>query len=153
MLTKDMVKRNKPTHISKLLNILGPCCTKHQCLSIRTNLTDDLADLRLETHIQHTISFIHDQVRYAAQVRPLGLKHINQPTRSSDHNFNTPLQVANLRTLRSTTINGSVANTGIRTRDPTLVNDYSNVDGRVMHTQTWYIPAGSERRALAWAQG
>jgi len=39
-------------------HLLGPGSAEHQHLAIRTNLLDDFADLRLETHVQHSVSFV-----------------------------------------------------------------------------------------------
>jgi hypothetical protein len=82
---------NLNTHIRKLLHVLWPRRTKHKSLTIWSNLRDDLSNLGLETHVQHTISFIHDQICYTAKVCLLGFEHINQSAGSGNDDFNSTL--------------------------------------------------------------
>jgi hypothetical protein len=51
---------NRTLHktISQPFNFLWPSSTKHTQLSTCTNLTKNLSNLRLKTHIQHPISLI-----------------------------------------------------------------------------------------------
>lgn len=42
----------------KRLHLLRPRGTPHERLPVRANLTHDLADLGLEPHVQHAVSFI-----------------------------------------------------------------------------------------------
>ena len=37
-------------------HFLGPCGAEHQHLTVGTNLLDNFADLRFETHVQHSVS-------------------------------------------------------------------------------------------------
>lgn len=101
-------------YISQFLNVLGPSGTKHESLTVWTNLADDLSDLRLKTHVQHAIGFIHDKVSDTTKVSLLGFQHINQTTRSSNDNLDATLKVTNLRTFRSTAIDSGVANARVR---------------------------------------
>lgn len=78
-------------------------------MSIRANLSNDLPNLRLETHVKHTISLVHDQVGNATEVGLLRLEHVDQSTGSGNHDLDTALQVANLRALRRTAIDSGVS--------------------------------------------
>lgn len=98
------------TYSSELLDVLRPSCTEHERLTIWPNLTNNLADLRLETHVEHTIGLVQHEVRDAAEVGFLCLEHINETTGGSDDNLNTSLEIANLRTFGGTTVDGSVSN-------------------------------------------
>ena len=74
------------------------------------DLTDDLVNLRLKTHVKHAISLIHDQVSHLSQVRLLCFKHVNQITWSSNDDFEASLQIMDLRAFGCPTIDDSVAN-------------------------------------------
>ena len=54
--------------LGELLDFLGPSGGPHQHLAIGTNLTQNLSDLRLEAHIQHSISFVQDHVGTATEI-------------------------------------------------------------------------------------
>ena len=100
-------------YVREFLDVLRPGSREHQRLSIGTNLSNDLPDLRLETHVKHTIRLVHDKVGDATKVGLLGLKHVDQPTRSGDHDLDTALQVTDLRTLGCTTVDSSVPDFGV----------------------------------------
>jgi hypothetical protein len=138
------------SYIGKLLDILGPRSTEHERLTIRPDLRNDLSDLRLETHVQHTVCLIQDKVRDAAKVGLLGFQHVDETTGSGDDDFDTSGEVTNLRTLGSATINCSVANPRVRTNEC----QNSNPDQvKEILTQTWCTLVGSERRAHELVQG
>ena len=54
-----------------------------------TDLFDDLADLWLKTHVQHSVSFIQNQVGGSAQVGAVGLQEVNQTTRGGNADLRT----------------------------------------------------------------
>ena len=91
------------------MHVLRPRCAKHESLPVRANLRYDLAYLRLETHVKHTIRLVQDKVGDATEVGLRGLKHVDQPTRSGDHDLDTALEVTDLGTLGRTTVDGSVS--------------------------------------------
>jgi hypothetical protein len=74
-------------------------------------LANDLANLWLETHVEHTISFIKDEICNTAKVSLSGLEHVNQATWGCDANFYAFGKVTNLRTTRDTAVNAGVADT------------------------------------------
>lgn len=41
----------KETYVGEFLHIFGPRCAEHERLTVWANLTDNLADLRLESHV------------------------------------------------------------------------------------------------------
>jgi hypothetical protein len=96
------------------LHVLGPGSTEHESLTVRTNLRNNLANLRLETHVQHTISFVHDKIGNTAQVGLAGFKHIDETTWSGDCDFHAALQVANLGAFWCAAVDGSITDSGIR---------------------------------------
>ncbi|RUP48880.1 hypothetical protein BC936DRAFT_143756 [Jimgerdemannia flammicorona] len=55
------------------LHLLGPGSAPHEGLTVRTDLLNNFADLRLETHVKHAIGFVEHEVGNAAEVRLLGL--------------------------------------------------------------------------------
>mmetsp|Transcript_27527 Transcript_27527/g.63648 ORF Transcript_27527/g.63648 Transcript_27527/m.63648 type:complete len:200 (-) Transcript_27527:1081-1680(-) len=58
------------------LDFLWPCCRPHQGLSIWPNLRHNLANLRLEAHVQHAVCLIQDQVCHPFEVRLASLKEV-----------------------------------------------------------------------------
>ena len=45
--------------LGESLNLLGPGSGEEESLSVGSNLRDNLSDLGLETHVQHSIGLIH----------------------------------------------------------------------------------------------
>jgi hypothetical protein len=45
---------------SQLADILGPSSGPHASLTVRANLSDDLADLGLETHVKHPVGLVEN---------------------------------------------------------------------------------------------
>ena len=69
------------TYTCKFLHILRPSRTEHQSLSIRPDLVNNFANLRLKSHVKHSVGLIHDKVCNSAQIGLATLKHVNQPAR------------------------------------------------------------------------
>lgn len=112
--------------LSESANLLGPGSGPHASLTVRANLADDLADLRLETHVEHTISLIENEVSNAAKVGLAGLEHVNQTTGSGNTHFDTTSEISDLLTLGDTTVDTGVADAR---RLAELVNFGLNLDG------------------------
>ncbi|GKT73889.1 hypothetical protein ColTof4_06311 [Colletotrichum tofieldiae] len=87
-------------------DLLGPSSGPHECLTVRANLANDLANLRLETHVQHAISLVENQVGLAS------LQHVDETSGGCDADLDTAGEVADLRTLGNTTVDAGVANAG-----------------------------------------
>lgn len=96
----------------KLTDLLGPSGGPHASLTVRANLRDDLADLRLETHVQHAIRLVQNEISDTTKVGAASLEHVNQTTGSGNADLNTTAKVADLRALGHTTVDTGVANTG-----------------------------------------
>jgi hypothetical protein len=96
----------------KLTDLLGPGGGPHASLTVGTNLADDLADLGLETHVEHAVSLVEDEVGDAAKVGLAHLEHVDQTTRGSDANLNALSEVANLLALGDTTVDTGVPDAG-----------------------------------------
>jgi hypothetical protein len=79
------------THTGQPLNFLGPSGREHEGLTIWSNLADDLANLGFETHVQHPIGLIKNQVRHSAEVSPASLQHVDETSRGGNHDLNTAL--------------------------------------------------------------
>jgi len=93
------------------LDILGPGRGEKESLSVWTDLPDDLTNLRLETHVQHAVGLVHDEIGDTLQVGLPAFQHVDQTTRRSDDNLATALEIANLLTFGSTTVNCGISNT------------------------------------------
>lgn len=94
----------------QLANLLGPGSGPHASLTVGTNLANDLTNLGLETHVQHAVSLVKDEVGNTTKVSAASLQHINQTTRSGNADLNTTGQIADLRALGNTTVDTGVAN-------------------------------------------
>jgi hypothetical protein len=97
------------TYGSKLLHVFRPRGAEHEGLPIRTDLADNFANLWLKAHVEHAIGFVHYKVGNTTKVGLARLQHVDQATRRSNDNFDTTLQVPNLRTLGSTSVHSRVA--------------------------------------------
>ena len=106
-------------------DLLGPGSGPHASLTVRANLADDLADLRLETHVEHTISLVENEVGNAAKVGLSRLEHVDQTTRSGNTHLDTASEISDLLTLGDTTVDTGVANAR---RFAELVNFGLNLD-------------------------
>lgn len=95
---------------SKSTDFLGPCSRPHASLSVGANLAENLADLWLETHIQHTISLVENEVSITTKVSLSGLQHIDKATWSGNAHFYALSEIADLATLGDTSVDTSVAN-------------------------------------------
>ena len=62
---------------------------KHKRLSIRSDLIDDLSDLRLETHVQHAVGLVQDQIGATMKIGFAGLQEVQKTSRSRDAKFST----------------------------------------------------------------
>ena len=76
---------------------------------VRTNLTDNLADLRFEAHVEHTVGFVHDEVGYAFEIGLTAFEHVNEATGRGHADLDAPLKITDLHALGSTTVDRSIA--------------------------------------------
>lgn len=101
-MTEIATKPNKfyenPT-LKKASKLVSVTVKKSIYLAIRSNLLDDLAYLGLESHIQHPVSFVQNQVGAPLQVGGPLLQEVDEASRSSNDNLNSTLKVACLRAL------------------------------------------------------
>ena len=105
------------------LHFFGPRRREHERLAVRANLLDNLANLRLKAHIQHTVRLIHHQIRHTTQIRLADRQHVNQASWRRNHNLGTTLQCTDLRSLGHTTIHRGRAHTARRAKATALVLD------------------------------
>jgi hypothetical protein len=73
---------------------------------------NDTTNLRFETHVQHTISLIENQVLDVAEGDAATLNQIDKTTRGSYEKIATTLDLTELRTDVGTTINNTRSNPG-----------------------------------------
>lgn len=64
--------------LCEVLHVTGPSSREHEGLSVRSDLTEDLSDLNFETHIEHAISFVQNEIGNTLQVGSVGLQEINK---------------------------------------------------------------------------
>ncbi len=93
----------------EIANLLGPGSGPHESLTIRSDLTDDLANLGLETHVQHAISLVQDEIGDSAKVGLSGLQHVDETAGGGDADLHAAGQVTDLGALGDTTVDARVA--------------------------------------------
>ena len=91
------------------LNVLGPGGREEERLSVRSDLVDNLSDLRLETHVQHSVGLVHNKVGDSTKVGLAGLEHVDESSGRGNADLDTPLQIPNLGALGRTTVDGRVS--------------------------------------------
>ncbi|GIX64294.1 serine beta-lactamase mitochondrial, putative [Babesia caballi] len=88
--------------VGERLHLLGPRGRPHQRLPVRPDLADDLANLRLETHVEHAIGLVQDQVGDAPQVGDVGLEEVDEAAGAGEQNLDaTPQFIHLLSELRA----------------------------------------------------
>jgi hypothetical protein len=97
-------------------------------LTVGTDLLDDLPDLGLETHVEHPVGLVHDEVgntagrgrpsvrvrggygedRDSPEVELATLEHVDETSGGSDDNLGSTLEVTDLSSLGNSSVNASV---------------------------------------------
>jgi hypothetical protein len=94
---------------SQSLNFFGECGAEHEGLSLarwrHVLRFDDAANLRFETHVQHSISFVENQVADLGQRNAGSLNDIDQTAGRGDQNVARTLQLAELKADCCTSVN------------------------------------------------
>src|SRR5277367_1782347 len=81
------------------LHLFGERSTEQDGLTIRTNVTDNLHYLWLESHIELSVCFVENNVRHALQIHnspAICCKQINHPTWCTHHNLRSRFELCNL---------------------------------------------------------
>ena len=133
----------------QLANLLGPCSGPHAGLSVGANLSDDLADLRLETHVKHAVSLVENKVCNAAKVGLSSLKHVDKTSRSGDAHLDTASKVADLGTLGNTSVDAGVSDAGrLSELADFLLNLDSKLTSRCENKNNRAVAGGEERLSV-----
>lgn len=114
--------------VGKRADFLWPCSRPHAGLSVRANLSDNLANLWLETHVKHAIGLVENEVGDTAEVGLSRFQHVDQSTWSSDADFDTTSEVADLLSLGNTSIHTGVSDAG---RLSEFADFLLNLDGQL----------------------
>jgi hypothetical protein len=80
----------------------------HERLAVGPDLRDDLAELRLEAHVEHSVGLVEHEVRHAPQVHHARLEVVDQPAGRCDHDLDAALEVADLLPLRHAAVDARV---------------------------------------------
>eukprot|EP00906_Rhabdomonas_costata_P023867 RCo034394 len=88
----------------QLPHLPWPRGTPHQRLAVCADLADNLADLGLKPHVQHTVGLIQHEVCHPEQVGGSAVQHVDHPAGGANHNVAPPLQVAHLSVLRGPSV-------------------------------------------------
>lgn len=90
-------------------DLFRPCSRPHQSLTVGTNLLNDLANLRLETHVQHAISLVENKIGDSAEIGLASLEHVNKTAGGGNADLYTAAEVTDLGSLGNTAVNAGVA--------------------------------------------
>mmetsp|Transcript_90187 Transcript_90187/g.250584 ORF Transcript_90187/g.250584 Transcript_90187/m.250584 type:complete len:393 (-) Transcript_90187:772-1950(-) len=89
----------------QLLDILGPRCREEERVPSLWNGLQNLPDLRLKTHIQHSVGFIDYQLFHTIELEDITtFDEVIQPPRGRDQVVAPTFQGPNLWALRSATV-------------------------------------------------
>lgn len=90
------------------LDLLGEGGAEHERLSLalasHVALLDNSSDLRFETHVQHPVSLVENNVSDEGESDLAALQEIDQTTGSGDQNVTSSVQISHLRSDISTTV-------------------------------------------------
>mmetsp|Transcript_58700 Transcript_58700/g.138349 ORF Transcript_58700/g.138349 Transcript_58700/m.138349 type:complete len:250 (-) Transcript_58700:86-835(-) len=104
------------------LHLLRPRGSEEQRLPIWPDLAHNLADLRLEAHVQHPVSLVEHEVRNAPEIRRPALEEVDETSRRGDDNLDASSQLASLRALGSASIDARELDVGaLSVLEPDLV--------------------------------
>lgn len=98
--------------VSESLHLLGPGGGPHEGLSVGSDLVNDLSNLGLETHIEHSVGLIENEVGDSSQVGLAGLEHIEKSAGSGNDNLDTSGKVSDLLSSGDTTVDTGVSDLG-----------------------------------------
>lgn len=130
----------------KSANLLGPSGGPHESLTVRANLADNLANLGLETHVQHAISLVKNKVGDAAQVGLAGLEHVDETSGGGNADLDTAGEITDLGALGDTTVNAGVADAGrLAELGNLLLNLDRELTGRGEDQDNGAIAGGQQR--------
>lgn len=93
---------------------VAACSPEEQSLTGAWDAAQDLLDLWLETHVQHSVCLIQDQVRDLAQLDLTRLQEVIQASWGGNHDLHTVGQVPQLSSLGSTTVHTSARGAAVR---------------------------------------
>ena len=91
------------------LDLLGPGGREEERLSVRSDLGDNLPDLRLESHVEHSVGLVHDEVRDSSEVDLARLEHVDQSSGGGDDDLGSSLEVSDLSSLGHSSVDGRVS--------------------------------------------
>mmetsp|Transcript_52496 Transcript_52496/g.162348 ORF Transcript_52496/g.162348 Transcript_52496/m.162348 type:complete len:392 (-) Transcript_52496:39-1214(-) len=115
------------------LHLTRPSGAPHQCLSVGSDLRDNLPHLRLEAHVQHAVRLVQHEVRDALQVGVAVLEEVDQPPGRRDDDLNTIAQITTLCRARGATVAASVLDLGAPPEAVGLLLDLNGQFARWRH--------------------
>jgi len=75
---------------SERVHLFRECSRKQDSLAVRSNVIDNLHNLRLETHVKHTVSFVKDDVSDTLEIRHttgIGGQQVNHAAWCANYDF------------------------------------------------------------------
>lgn len=132
--------------VGKVAHLLGPRSGPHECLTVGANLANDFPDLGLETHVQHAISLVKNEICDTTEVSLARLEHVDQTTRCGDADFDAPREIPDLGALGDTTVDAGVADAGRPAELGNLLLDLdSELSSRGENKHDWTIARSQKR--------
>jgi len=109
LVTREFSRTNRGVNVvvseeivGKGLDFLEPGSTVHKKLPVWSNLIDNLSDLGLKTHVQHSVSLIENQICAPFKICLSCFEEVKKSARSGDDDFNSLLEIADLWSFWST---------------------------------------------------
>lgn len=69
------------------LDILWPSGTEHTSMSVLSDLFTNLSQLGFESHVQHSVCFVHNEILNFVEIDFLLLHEVNESSRSGNHDI------------------------------------------------------------------
>mmetsp|Transcript_72011 Transcript_72011/g.142774 ORF Transcript_72011/g.142774 Transcript_72011/m.142774 type:complete len:365 (+) Transcript_72011:713-1807(+) len=126
----------------------GPRGGEHERLALPRQLGNDLADLRLEPHVEHAVSLIHDEVVHTREDDLTKLNEVVKPPWCGNYHLWVTPQFAELRAAGSSAIHHDRADAARAAELDALIADLDGKlarrgkyqDSRTSTTLRWRLP-------------
>ncbi|KAH3658883.1 hypothetical protein OGATHE_006609 [Ogataea polymorpha] len=114
-------------------------------LTWMADLVDDLADLGLESHVQHSVGLVQHEIGHTLQVGPARVQHVQETTRSGNTDFCASGKVSDLLALRDSTVDTGVSDSGATSELRTLLLNLHSKFSCWSQDQTNWAIAGLQK--------
>ena len=121
---------------------------KHHCLTIWTQIRQNARDLRLETHVKHTIGFVEHHVRHSTQIGDLSgtsREQVDHASGRARDDLRAPFQFCDLSRDSRAAVHGDGGETHRLCETLAIFTDLRHQLSRGSHDHADGTVAGGER--------